>query len=228
MPRSRTPPTTDSDQTLGQRAYRQLRQQIIEGTLPAGQRLSLRKMAVILGMSIAPVDQAFRELSRDGLIEMDPGWGARVRRIDAETLRNQHILRTALECEAARHCAARATDEQLDELGALADELDARIDSHAEPKQVHELDSQFHLRIAQLSGAACLVEALRANQLVRMLARGSVIAHQVARPPQQHAELVAALRTRDADHAGQAMRAHCVRSMELQLAYLTTSLEDRS
>jgi DNA-binding GntR family transcriptional regulator len=173
------------------------------------------------------VGEALRELARDGLVETEPGWGARVRCLDPELLRNQHILRTALECEAIRHCTQRATGTQLTELAELAKELDRRIDSHAEPQQVYELDSRFHLRITQLSGAASLVEALKANQLVRMLARGCLIAHSLERPPRQHLRLVEAIRSRDPDQAERAMREHCMRSMELQLAHLHVSeLED--
>jgi DNA-binding GntR family transcriptional regulator len=206
--------------SLSQRAYHSLRHRIVEGELVPGQRLSLRKVASSLGMSMAPVGEALRELNRDGLIEMEPGWGARVRRLDAESLRNQHVLRTAIECEAIRHCTERATDAQLKALATLANELDGLIDQHAEPARVFELDSRFHLNIAELSGAAGLVNALQANQLVRMLARGSVIAHRLVRPPQQHIALVKAIRSRDPDEAEAAMREHCLRSMKLQLAHL--------
>jgi DNA-binding GntR family transcriptional regulator len=219
MPRTFAP----NEEPLSQRAYRELRQQILDGQLRPGQRLPLRSVANSLGMSMAPVGEAFRHLSRDGLIEMEPGWGARVRRLGADALRNQHILRTALECEAIRHCTERATETQLAELTQLAEELDRRIDAHAEPKQVYELDSQFHLRIAQSSGVTSLVQVLKANQLVRMLARGSLIAWRLERPPRQHLALVEAIRTRDPDRAERAMREHCVQSMELQLAHLTAA-----
>ncbi len=208
------------EETLAQQAHRHVRQQIIDGRLLPGQRLPLRPLAFELGMSMAPVGEALRELAREGLLETEPGWGARVRRLDSESLRNQHVLRTALECEAVRHCAARASEQQLDALAALAQELDRRIDSHDDWRQVSELDSQFHLRVAQLSGIGLLVDALRANQLVRMLARGSAIAHRIARPPRQHLLLVEALRARDAEVAERAMREHCRQSMEMQLNHL--------
>ena len=151
---------------------------------------------------MAPVGEAFRELARDGLIEMEPGWGARVRRVDLESLRNQHILRVALECEAVRWCTDRATEAQVAELEQVAHKLDRMVESRAIPKkasnassqrdrhgepraipeEIFELDSHLHMRIAQLSGAASLVEALRANQILRLLARGSVIAHNKERP----------------------------------------------
>ncbi len=208
------------NESLSQRAYNSLRNRIVEGELAPGQRLSLRKVASALGMSMAPVGEALRELNRDGLIEMEPGWGARVRRFDAESLRNQHVLRTAIECEAIRHCTERVTDAQLKILAALASELDELVEQQAKPARVFELDSRFHLNIAELSGAASLVNALQANQLVRMLARGSVIAHRLVRPPRQHFALVKSIRTRDPGEAEAAMREHCLRSMKLQLIHL--------
>ncbi len=211
---------TETD-TLGTRAYREIRDQILAGQLKPGQRLSLRGVAGTLGMSMAPVGDALRELARDGLVESEPGWGTRVRQVTAESLRSQHILRTAVECEAARQCSLAVTGQQLNDLAELAQELDRRIDTEAEPDRIHGLDSEFHLRIAELSGSPSLVDVLKANQLVRMLARGSVLAHQRDKPRLQHVHLVEAIRTGDADQAEQAMRKHCQRSMNLQLSGMT-------
>lgn len=211
----------EGEETLAQQAQRQLRQQIIEGRLQPGQRLPLRPLATELGMSMAPVGEALRELAREGLLETEPGWGARVRQLDSDALRNQHILRTALECEAVRHCARHISETKLRELTSLAEELDQWIDSRGDWTAVSEFDSRFHLRIAQHSGVRVLVQSLRANQLVRLLARGGAIAHHVERPPRQHMLLVQAIHSRDLDAAEHAMREHCERSMQLQLAHLT-------
>ncbi len=207
-------------ETLSQRAYRHLRDQIIKGRLQPGNRISLRRVASTLGTSMAPVGDAIRELARDGLVEQEPGWGARVRQLDVESLRAQHVIRTALECEAARHCARLATVEQFDELEELAAQLDDLIDTESAPNTIHPLDSQLHLRIAEFSRVLPLVEILRANQLVRLLARGGEIAHRVAKPKQQHVALVQAIRSADPDLAERAMREHCERSMNLQIKHL--------
>jgi DNA-binding GntR family transcriptional regulator len=210
----------EGEETLAQQARRRLRQRILDGRLRPGQRLPLRPLAHDLGMSMAPVGEALRELTREGLLEAEPGWGARVRRLDLNSLRNQHILRTALECESVRHCAIRATEAHLQELAEIARELDGLIDSHGDWKQVSDLDSRLHLRIAQLAGVDALVEALRSNQIVRMLAWGGALSRYLDRPPRQHLLLVEAIRSRDPDAAERAMREHCRRSMELQLAHL--------
>lgn len=210
---------TKKPETLGQRAYREIRQQIIKGELEPGERLPLRSVAKSLGMSMAPVGEAIRDLGRDGLIEHEVGVGARVRKLDVDSLRNQHILRVAVECEAVRQATERATDGHLEDLRALAQELDSVIDSNGPPQEVQRLDSRFHLRIAQLSGASSLVETLQANQLVRLLARGSLIAHDMKQPREQHLRIVAPILSRDTDAAERAMREHCQVSMELQLRY---------
>jgi DNA-binding GntR family transcriptional regulator len=210
---------TAEEEPLSRQAYRALRDQLLDGRLRPGQRLPLRSVASSLGMSMAPVGEAIRELARDGLVEMEPGWGARVRRMDLDTLRSQHVLRLALECEAIRQCTLRATDAEIAELEEIADRLDRLVAQQAKPEKVFELDSKLHLRIAELSGASSLSEALKANQLTRLLSRGCVIAHTLKRPPREHSRLVEVIRSRDADRAAEAMREHCVRSMELQLEH---------
>lgn len=212
-------PGIDTEAPLSRQAYQVIRDQIISGDFAPGERISLRRMAGSLGMSLAPVGEALKELARDGLLESEPGLGTRVRRMNAESLRNQHVLRIAIECEAARQCSMHASDEGLRELLSIATELDQCIDSQGRPAQIQELDFRFHLRIAELSGAAALAEVLKANQLVRMLARGSILAHELIKPLKQHVRLAKAIRSRDPDLAEQTMRNHCERSMKLQLEH---------
>lgn len=207
-------------ETLGQRAYYELRRRILSGELAPGERLPLRTVASSLGMSIAPVGEALRDLSHDGLIEMESGWGARVRKLDLDDLRNQHVLRTAVECESIRYTAERALDGQVDDLAKLAQDTDACIDGRGAPEDVQELDSAFHLGVARLSGCAVLVETLESNQIVRLLARGSILAQDREVPVRQHTKIVEAIRTRDADTAERVMREHCMHSMDLQLRYM--------
>lgn len=207
-------------ETLGQRAYREIRDSILSGEFAPSERLSIRRLGASLKMGMAPIGEALRELGRDGLIELERGWGARVRRMDGESIRSHHILRTAIECEAARQCALLATEQQFIELLNSANELDGLINAGAASKEIQNLDYKFHLRVAELSGVASLVEALRANQLIRLLARTMDIGRDVKRPKRFHARLVEALRTRDPDRAEAAMREHCDRAMALLVPHL--------
>jgi len=54
--------------SLAERAYRRLRDSIVQGGLPAGSRVSERSLAAALGISAQPVREALRRLEQDGMV----------------------------------------------------------------------------------------------------------------------------------------------------------------
>ncbi len=199
-------------------AFLELREQILDGRLPAGTHLTLRPIAKSLGMSVGAVSEAVRELVHEQLVDFEPNYGARVKRFDAETVRSQHVLRIAIECEAIRRCTERITNRSLDELAVLADEVDRLTDVEEKLSEARNRDLEFHLRIADLSEVPSLASILRSCHLVRLLAVESSVAREAMRfSNRTHTELVDSIRTRDPDIAERAMRDHCEHSLQLQL-----------
>jgi len=200
-------------------AFLELRERILDGRLAAGTHLTLRPIAKSLGMSVGAVSEAVRELVHEQLVDFEPNYGARVKRFDAETVRSQHILRIAIECEAIRRCTERISDRKLDELEALAEEVDRLNDIEEKLSEARRRDLDFHLQVAELSGVPSLSSVLGSCHLVRLIAvESSRDTHAVLPIPNRtHVELVQAIRTRDADTAERAMREHCEFSLQLQL-----------
>ena len=199
------------------RAFLELREQILDGRLPPGTHLTLRPIAKSLGISVGAVSEAVRELVHEQLVDFEPNYGARVKRFDAETVRGQHILRIAIECEAVRRCTDRITGRELAELETLAREVDRLVDVEEDLSEARRRDLEFHLRIADLSGAPTLAGVLRSCHLVRLLAvEASPGLEAIPIPNRTHVELVDAIRSRDPDAAESAMREHCERSLLLQ------------
>jgi DNA-binding GntR family transcriptional regulator len=199
-------------------AFMELRQRILDGRLPPGTHLTLRPIAKSLGMSVGAVSEAVRELVHEQLVDFEPNYGARVKRFDAETVRSQHVLRIAIECEAIRRCTERITDPALDELEALAREVDRLTDVEDRLSESRQRDTDFHLRVAEHSGVASLPNVLKSCHLVRLLAVvAPPIRGEAQIPNRTHVELVQAIRSRDVDRAEHAMREHCEHSLRLQL-----------
>ena len=154
-----------------------------------------------MGTSIIPVRDALARLEREGLVEGMAGRGWRVSRLDAEQLGDLALLREALECQAARLCAARATAEELAELEFLARQVDQAEDQDTS----NEREERFHLRLVQIAGSAAIQEAI---------VKANVLWLTFGRPPSRaatdrlHEGLVEALATRQPDLAEQAMRKH--------------------
>ena len=199
-------------------AFVELREQILDGRLPPGSRLTLRPIAKSLGVNVGAVSEAVRELVHEQLVDFEPNYGARVKKPDLETIRSQHVLRIAIECEAIRRCTDRLNARNLEELDRMAEEVDRLVDVEERLSEARQSDLQFHLKIADLSGVPSLVSVLRSCHLVRLLAIESTPSLQADQIPNRtHVELVDAIRSRDPDVAESAMREHCERSLFLQM-----------
>ncbi len=204
--------------TKSRQAFIELRERILDGRLPAGTHLTLRPIAKSLGVTVAAVSEAVRELVHEQLVDFEPNYGAKVKRFDAETVRSQHVLRIAIECEAIRRCTQNIGPRKLDELQALAEEVDRLADVEENLSESRRRDFEFHLRVAEQSGVPSLAAVLRSCHLVRLLAVDtSLPGDPLTVPNRTHVELVEAIRSRDVDTAEQAMRDHCERSLQLQL-----------
>jgi DNA-binding GntR family transcriptional regulator len=86
----------------------EIRRLIFNNVLSPGLRLRYRDLASQFGVSVTPVRAAIRELSKDGLVEWEPGGGARVARFSVEELEEIYAARAGLEGLLARRGAENA------------------------------------------------------------------------------------------------------------------------
>src|SRR5580765_7210176 len=111
--------------SLAESAYAQIRDGILSGEFSLGESLSRRRLAVQFGMSLIPVAEALQRLEREGLVESRARSGTRVRIPTADQVRGHYIVREALETQAARLFAEKATARERRELAAMARRIDA-------------------------------------------------------------------------------------------------------
>jgi len=210
-------------QTLKSRVYETLRQEILSGAIPPGARLVRRLLSQRLGVSPIPVIEALHQLEKDGLVESEPMFGHRVRALSVEAARNDHVLREALECQAARLCAKEATDQQLEALADQAEQLDQILKSDPEGASHSEEHLEFHLAVVRSTGYRGLVEALEKLWFRRLMVFNTVNATALGLPRNWHGQLVNALASREPDQAAKAMREHVRYNVERQLELLQQS-----
>ncbi|MBL8792411.1 MAG: GntR family transcriptional regulator [Planctomycetia bacterium] len=211
-----------SSPTLTQHVYDRLRQQLLSGQLDARAQLVNRTIARELGTSTIPVREAIQRLASEGLVEYVPGAGAFVRQPDRRELAQLYDLREALEPLAAAEAARNSAAYELDELQAYCDawqELAVAIPArgHATRQQLGEwldLEERFHALLAAATRNPWLERMLNGVRLVAMVCaaqRGEpdLLTPALARKTcREHAELVRALRARDADRARDWMLKH--------------------
>ena len=145
-----------SAMSKARQAFVELREQILDGRLRPGSRLTLRPIAKSLGVNVGAVSEAVRELVHEQLVDFEPNYGARVKKLDLETMRSQHVLRIAIECEAIRRCTDRLNAHSLEELERMAEEVDRLVDVEERLSEARRSDLQFHLKDRRPIGSTVL------------------------------------------------------------------------
>ena len=200
--------------SLAEQAYQRILEKILMGEYPLGAALSRRKLGSEFGMSFLPISEAVKRLEQEGLLESRPRVGTRVRIPTAQDLRDRHIIREALEAQAARLFAEKASADERVELRAMAAQLDALTDRCAAGEKTAELvfktqmyHLSFHMRIAECTGCAALCDMLAKNQVL-IFNWLYDLAADYRMPPRWHQQLVDKLAGTDPEIAETAMRAH--------------------
>jgi GntR family transcriptional regulator, rspAB operon transcriptional repressor len=200
---------------LAERAYLITRDRILKGELRLGAPLSRRKLAAELGMSLLPVSEALQRLENDGLVESRPRIGTRVFLPTAQDIREQYEVREALESQAARLFAERASVREQMELMRMAENMDAMFKRCAEGDREPDLlfaaqryHSELHLRIAACTGCKALQKTIEKNQILIFNWLFDVAARRPPLPPRFHHDLVEALCKGEPGLADTAMRQH--------------------
>lgn len=106
-----------------------LRERIIDGSLPGGTRVVERTVADAHGVSRVPVRQALRRLAFEGLVDVRARSGWRVHAMTVSDVADLNEVHRAFDALANRQAALRRTDEDLVLLRRSADACAAAVES---------------------------------------------------------------------------------------------------
>jgi DNA-binding GntR family transcriptional regulator len=115
--------TNVPNEDLASRAYREIRQAIIDLTFQPGQRLQETYLAEWLGTSRTPVREVLKRLQGEGLIANLSSRGAIVSQVSVADVMDAYFVIEAMEGMASRLAASRLTDENAPVLRACLDQL---------------------------------------------------------------------------------------------------------
>jgi len=125
-----------------------LRDYVVEGNLAAGARIPERQLCEMLGVSRTPLREALKVLASEGLIELLPNRGARVRSLSEQDIRELFDLVAGLEALAGRLACEIITDDEIAEVERLHHQMYLfyiRQDMHG----YFEANQQIHRRIVE-------------------------------------------------------------------------------
>lgn len=189
---------------------------IVERRLMPGTKLAEQKIADIFKVSRTLVRQALNQLSRDQLVTLEPGRGARVARPSVDEARQVFEVRRMLEVGMTRRAVAELSAEHLKELRAHLKAEHAAI-GRTDVSGRTRLLADFHVVIARMLGngvlAAMLDELVSRSSLIALMYQS---AHSAAHSYEEHVAIVDAIERRDARAAARLMESH-LRNVEENL-----------
>jgi DNA-binding GntR family transcriptional regulator len=193
--------------TLASQAYQAIRLAMLHAQLRPDVFYSENSVALMLGISRTPAREALRQLEIEGLIEVLPQRGFRVRRISPTELVEFYQLREMLESYVVRTLSQVIDERSLRLLGHILERQQLAADDVTE---FISLDEEFHLSMARMAGlmrTARIIGSLRGvlwlmgTRIVdRPTRRGDLVA--------EHRAILAALERHDADAAAHAVAHH--------------------
>lgn len=202
-----------SKETVGELAYRRVREDIVFGRLPPASKLKLEKLKSDYGVSISTLRESLSRLATEGLVLAEGMRGFEVTPVSANDLREIAELRLLLECHALSKSFARGDMEWEGRVVASHHKLSLMerqmlANDRTRPETWKGYDREFHHELISACGSQALLEThdsvydryLR-YQMVAVIFRGQQAADE-------HQKLLEAALRRDAETAMTILKTH--------------------
>ncbi|HCW03499.1 MAG TPA: GntR family transcriptional regulator [Clostridium sp.] len=132
-----------------------LREQILSGTIPDGEKLTQEQISEKLGVSRIPVREAMQILELEGFLERLPNRHMRVIGVKKEDIYINFRVLSALESEIATMLLEEGADISL--LAKILDEYKVAVEQE-QWRVCAEKELDFHIHISQLLENKCLIK----------------------------------------------------------------------
>ena len=195
--------------TIRELLFKHLRQLIISGRFPAGEKLVEQDLAEQFKVSRTPVREAIRKLEIEGLVRYQSRRGVIVTGFSPDDIDEIYATREVLEGLAARLAAEHATDEDLGALRQLLEQMSEAF-AAGEHKRAAQIHTRFDDVLYRIGRNQRLVGIL--TQFSQYIEHGKLVSlTRQGRADEiraEHAAMVEAIGGRDPDAAERAARLH--------------------
>ena len=205
------------DNNISDSVVIELRNMIVDGRLPAGDRINEVHLAKELGVSRTPLREALHLLAHEGALTSAPRIGYFVRSLTLEEFRQIYPIRPLLDPEALR-LAGVPPKSRLQRLR----ELNERLEKTRDADTIIDLDDEWHLELIAGCDNQVLIDLIK--QFMQRTRRYEIALmreqRNAVRACVQHRRIVAALSRHDLETACNALRANLKSGYEPMAAWL--------
>lgn len=200
--------------SIREKVYTAIRNLILDGTFPQGERLVESRIAEQIKTSRTPVREALHLLEKEGLLESIPRAGYQVKPLLWEEVEEICEIRISNETLAARWAMKRITPKELllleNNLTSAEHEIRA-----GNPRAFVQRDAEFHEILARASGSERLFELcqLLRKHMLRYRVESLYLPETGLRAIQGHRRILECIRAMDERGVEEAIRGHLEQSL---------------
>ena len=202
-----------------EKAYRDIKERIVEGKIEPGYRVTEVELANQLAMSRTPVRDALKKLVEDRWLEYTPNVGMRVRAWSTKDILDNLHVRQLLECEAAALASQHITPDQLDTLKLINTQLRAiaTLKTAEAVESMTSLNLKFHQVIWNSTTNRVLSEILLRNVNIPTIATTyqQYSWENLSASLDDHDQLIACIGQGKAEEAKRTMASHLQRATRI-------------
>lgn len=200
--------------SLADMVFDKLEASILSGEYAAGEILTELGLSQQLNVSRTPVREAIRRLQQENLVK-EVGKGVKVVGVTISDLADIFEIRSRVEGLAAKKCAEKITDDQINELNEIL-ELQEFYTFKGVADSINNADTEFHKKIYEVCGSDIYSSMLsdlhkRVQQFRKISVENSdraVNAHK------EHRQIFEAIKSRDGKLAEKLTVKHITNAME--------------
>jgi len=205
-----------------EKVYTILLNDIMIGKLYQGQKLVENDLIQAYHIGKTPLREALIELEKIGLAKRKINCGFVVKHIRYKDAEEIYDLREMLEGLAVRKVTQNITEEKIQKLTKVIDEMEFHVKSK-NMDEYSKLDICFHILLCELSGNERLLEIIKNLQYqIKMLLKTSINLPErgINLSFNEHKKLYIAILSKKADKAEKLIRKHIIKTKKAVLHYL--------
>ncbi len=194
---------------LHEEVVSRVRHMLMEGEIPPGARVPERDLCLALGISRTPLREALKVLAAEGYVVLLPNRGARAAKLTQKDVQDLFEVCESLEAAAGELACQRITDEKVQEIAILHDEM-VRHYRNRDLPQYYRCNRLIHQAIVDAADNAVLASLY--DSVTSRIRRARFVAPM---PPShwelavhEHEAILNALQRRDGAGLSHILRRH--------------------
>ena len=202
--------------SLHDEAADRIRDMIVEGVLPPGEKVPERQLCTDFGISRTPLREALKVLANEGLVELQPNRGATVTDLGPDEIRDAFQVMGALEALAGELATRNATTADIEGLRNLTTAMTGCYEKGELP-DYFRLNQRIHERLLEIADNTVLrdqhrvlnARILRARYLLNTSPSGW------SRNIDDHLEMIDLLAAGEGRKLGRLLRRHLLKKLHV-------------